>query len=110
MMANSGKVPYHQCFEVLGNELRIGIIRGLRRGPKSVSQLSKELGAEQSRLSHALQALKRCCFVCSERKGKSIVYSLTESFPKRLRTSDIFEALEKHYSEHGCVCWREPAK
>ncbi|MDO8538206.1 MAG: metalloregulator ArsR/SmtB family transcription factor [archaeon] len=90
------KVPYHLCFDTLANELRIGIIRELEAGPKSVSQLSKALNAEQSTVSHSLGVLKTCSFVKAEVKGKERQYSLMEDFKFEGNESSIFKALEEH--------------
>ena len=98
--------PYHLCFEVLGNPLRISIIQLLKVKPRSVSELSEQLGEEQSKISHSLTALKKCQFVESKRDGKQAIYSLRGSFLKVLKGKDIFEALESHYKEHGKECWR----
>ena len=98
--------PYHLCLEVLGNPLRIGIIKQLKEEPKSVGGLSKALGEEQSKVSHSLAALKKCSFVESEKSGKKTIYRLGESLLKKIEGGNLFEALEKHYSEHSCQCWR----
>jgi DNA-binding transcriptional ArsR family regulator len=104
----SGSTPFHLCFEVLGNPLRISIVQLLKAKPRSVSELVEQLGEEQSKVSHSLAALKKCQFVKSQRKGKKAVYSLEESFLKELKGKDIFEALEAHYKSHGKECWRCP--
>ncbi|MFQ5759210.1 MAG: ArsR/SmtB family transcription factor, partial [Candidatus Bathyarchaeia archaeon] len=52
------------------------IINLLRKGPKSVTEISEELGFEQSRVSHNLTCLAFCGFVMSNRNGKNKVYSL----------------------------------
>ena len=44
---------------------------------KSVTELSKELNIEQSKLSHALQELKFCNIVKFKQQGKQRIYSLT---------------------------------
>jgi len=103
---NTASTPYHLCFEVLGNPLRIEIIKLLKEKPKSVGDLAKSLGEEQSKVSHSLAALKRCKFVESKRSGKKAIYSLRQTFLKKLEGKDIFEALESHYKEHGKECWR----
>ncbi len=100
----SVSTPYHLCFEVLGNPLRIKIIQSLRKKPKSVGELVKELGEEQSKISHSLAALKKCKFAKGEREGKKIVYSLKKEFLSKIEKKDIFTALENHYAEHAC--WR----
>ena len=93
---------------MLGNELRVEILEGLREKPKSVRELQKKLGVEQSRLSHSLRALRQCNFVESRTKGKERVYSLTDSFVKEMpKSKNLFEALEKHFKKFGCDCWRK---
>ena len=99
-------MPYHLCLEVLGNPLRINIIKELEREPKSVGELAKSLGKEQSNVSHSLAALKKCSFVESEKQGKKTIYRLSESLLKKIDGKNLFDALEKHYKEHSCECWR----
>lgn len=102
----SVSIPYHRCFEVLGNPLRIKIIKELGKGPKSVGELTEKLGEEQSKISHSLAALRLCNFVGTKRQGKKVVYSLRQTFLKKIQDEDIFAALEKHYVKHGAKCWR----
>ncbi|MBW3012535.1 metalloregulator ArsR/SmtB family transcription factor [Candidatus Woesearchaeota archaeon] len=101
-----GSIPYHLCLEVLGNPLRISIIQLLKAKPRSVSELSGQLGEEQSKVSHSLAALKKCNFVESRREGKKLIYSLKETFLKKIKSENLFEAIEKHYKKQGCQCWR----
>ena len=70
---------YHVFFSKLANPLRIDIVSSLEEKPKSVSELSKELGIEQSKLSHALHELRQCNIVSVEQKGKTRIYSLSKS-------------------------------
>ena len=101
-----GSTPYHLCLEVLGNPLRIEIIKQLRASPKSVGELSKASGEEQSKVSHSLAALRKCNFVSSSRQGKKVIYNLRQTFLKKIKGDNLFEALETHYREHGPECWR----
>jgi len=103
---NCVSVPYHFCLEVLGNPLRIEILKQLKKGPLSVGEIAQQLGEEQSKVSHSLSALKKCNFVESKRDGKKIVYSLKESLLRKIEGQNLFEALEKHYEKHGGKCWR----
>ena len=99
-------MPYHLCLEILGNPLRIGLVKELQKGPKSVGELAKALGEEQSKVSHSLAALKKCNFVESEKQGKKTIYRPSESLLEKIEGKNLFEALEKHYKEHGYKCWR----
>ena len=69
---------YNIFFTNLANPLKIGIILSLRVKEKNVSELVKDLGVEQSKLSHALQSLKSCNIVNMSQKGKERVYSLNK--------------------------------
>ncbi len=86
--------------------MRINIIKELEREPKNVGELAKALGEEQSKVSHSLAALKKCSFVEAEKFGKKTIYRLSESLLKKIEGENLFEALEKHYKEHSCKCWR----
>ena len=82
------KNTYHIFFSKLSNKLRINIISSLKEKSKSVSQLSKELNIEQSKLSHALKELKDCNIVKVEQKGKQRIYSLSRTIIPILRLID----------------------
>lgn len=97
---------YNLCFETLSNELRIKVLQELKKGPKTVLELSEKLNAEQSRLSHSLQVLKLCNFVESEIKGKTRVYSIKSDILKKIEsgTENIFSLIDKHTNEFCKKC------
>lgn len=69
---------YHIFFRNLANPLKIGIITSLKENPSTVSEIVDNLGVEQSKVSHALQALNHCKIVQYEQKGKKRIYSLNK--------------------------------
>ena len=69
---------YHIFFRNLANPLKIKIISSLREKEKSVSEVSRELKIEQSKLSHALTSLKCCNIVKVKQKGKQRIYFLNK--------------------------------
>ena len=71
--------PYHSFFSNLANPLKMRLVLELNRGEKNVSELSKKLKEEQSKVSHALSSMKRCNIVEMKQKGKERVYSLNKS-------------------------------
>lgn len=73
------KSTYHIFFSKLSNLLRIDIISSLEKKPKSVMELSKDIGVEQSKLSHALRELRKCNIVKVNQKGKQRIYSLSKT-------------------------------
>ena len=69
---------YHPFFRNLANPLRVNIILSLREKKKNVTELSHQLKVEQSKISHALAALRECNMVKVERKGKQRIYYLNK--------------------------------
>jgi len=69
---------YHVFFTNLANPLRIKIISSLKEKEKNVTELTKELGVEQSKLSHALKSLRYCNIVDAKQVGKQRIYSLNK--------------------------------
>ena len=89
---------YHVFFSNLSNPLRVSIILCLRESNMCVGELSKSLGVEQSKVSHALTALKGCNIVAVERKGKERIYSL-----KKDTILPMLKLIDRHASTH-CDC------
>ena len=69
-------ISYRLFLKALSNNTRFEIIKLLRKSPKHVSDICKELGFEQSRISHNLRCLIDCGFVNVKWSGKNRVYSL----------------------------------
>ena len=89
---------YNIFFTNLANPLKIGIILSLRESGKSVSEITKELNVEQSKVSHALQSLKSCNIVAMKQNGKSRVYSLNKN-----TIIPMLALIDKHASTY-CNC------
>ncbi len=95
---------YHIFFTNLANPLKIGIILSLRRKERSVSELTKELAVEQSKVSHALGSLKSCNIVNVKQKGKTRIYSLNKE-----TIIPMLELIDKHaiiYCKNKCCVKR----
>ena len=88
---------YKLFFGTLVSELRLKIINLLRKGKKNVSEIKKELGIDQSSISHNLARLKKCGFVDSEVDKKFRYYKLNKKTIKPL-----MEIIDKHMS-HYCI-------
>lgn len=67
---------YNLFFDTFSNKTRMKIVEALMSGSKSVTQICKFIGEEQSKVSHSLKKLMECNFLDVERKGKKKVYSL----------------------------------
>ena len=68
----------------------------LRTGPKCVSDISEDLGFEQSRVSHNLKCLCNCGFVEVKRKGKKRIYWINKE-----TIVPLFETIDKHIAKYG---------
>src|ERR1700759_743184 len=62
--------------QALAAPSRLMILSRLRGGPMSVTELVAAVGLEQSSVSHQLRLLRTLGLVDSERRGRSILYSL----------------------------------
>ena len=95
--------PYALLFQALSNQTRMQLLLALReREAMNVTQLSQELGLEQTSVSHNLRCLSFCGLVSVERRGKSRIYSLNkETVPPIL---DIAENHLRKYAENLLSC------
>ena len=69
---------YNVFFSNLANPLKVDIISCLQEKGKNVTDISKELKVEQSKVSHALSSLKSCNIVDVKQEGKQRIYSLNK--------------------------------
>ena len=76
MLRTSDLSALSLLFQALSNEYRLKILNVLRNGPKSVGDISKAVGLEQTVVSHNLKCLSFCGLVMNERLGKMRIYTL----------------------------------
>ena len=73
--------------KAIGNPLRIGIIDALRKNQElTVKELTRQLEAEQSLVSHNLLNMKLKGILDSRREGKNIYY--------RLKLKEVLKVIE----------------
>ncbi len=93
-------LTYIGFFKTLCNETRMSIVLCLKENSKNVSQITKELRMEQSRVSHNLQCLERNGFVTMEKEGKQRIYSLNKD-----TIDPILNDVKKHLRKYKtCTC------
>ena len=88
---------YKIFFGTLVSESRLRIINLLREGKKNVSEIIKELNANQANISHDLARLKKCGFVKVETAKNFRYYSLNEKTIKPLMS-----IIDKHMATY-CI-------
>jgi DNA-binding transcriptional ArsR family regulator len=72
------KIPYKLFFGTLGNDIRLKILHALVKKPKNVTQLTNELGFDQTTVSKNLKRLATCQFITNKKVGKNSIYSLNK--------------------------------
>lgn len=95
---------YHIFFTNLANPLRIRIIQSLREKEKNVTDLSRDLKVEQSKISHALSSLRCCNIVKVKQKGKQRIYYLNKD-----TIVPMLKLIDKHaktFCKGVCSCER----
>lgn len=93
---------YKLFFHALNNEGRLAIVQLLKNGSKSVKEISKELGIEQSLVSHNLRCLTDCGFVNTKKEGNFRIYSIENE-----TVIPILNSIDKHiekFEEHLKTC------
>jgi len=86
--------------EVLGNKLRTEIICLLQEKPRTVFELCKELGREQSLISHSLKQMRECSFVDFRKEGKTSIYYIKSDIFTKKRNKPLFELFEEHAKQY----------
>ena len=94
---------YNVFFSHLANKFKNDIIVALREKEMNVTELSNELNAEQSKLSHALVALRLCKVVNVRQDKKERFYSLNDQ-----TIIPMLKLIDNHATVHcsvtGCTC------
>ncbi len=85
----------YRFFTNLANPTRLSAIEQLMQKPMSVNELAKNLGQEQSMVSHNLKPLLECNLIIIKRQGKKHIYSVNEETIR-----PIFEAIENHAQKY----------
>ncbi len=89
----------HIFFETLATKLKVDIILKLREKPLNVSELSRQLHQERSKVSHALSSLHDCGFVAAAKKGRERIYSLNKK-----TIAPLLKLVERHVKDYCRIC------
>ena len=73
-----------EFFKVLGDKTRLRILVELLSGSLCVMHISERVGMSQSATSHQLAILRRADLVRVTRKGKTLVYSISDEHVRLL--------------------------
>ncbi len=91
-------------FRVLGDPTRLRILEALLERERTVSELVDLVGAPQSRVSNHLACLKWCRVAESERRGRNVVYRVTDPRVRGLLRNA--RELSAEHCDHLASCRR----
>ncbi len=81
-------------FKTLSDPTRIKIIYALKNKERSVSEIVELVGITQSAVSHQLRVLRNVNLVNYVKKGKEVIYSLSDE-----HVYNIFDQAVEHVKE-----------
>ncbi|WP_431682985.1 ArsR/SmtB family transcription factor [Kitasatospora sp. KL5] len=85
-----GATDVAATLQALATPSRLRILARLNEGPCAVGDLAEAVGMEASACSHQLRLLRNLGLVATERRGRSIVYSLYDHHVAELLDQALF--------------------
>ncbi|MBI4259436.1 MAG: winged helix-turn-helix transcriptional regulator [Actinobacteria bacterium] len=102
--AECGPEALARYFRVLGDPTRLRIVELLLVGERTVSELVDLIGAPQGRISNHLACLKWCRVAEGERRGRTVVYRLSD--PRLGELLGLSRSLAAEHCDHLASCQR----
>ena len=81
--------------KALAAPVRLAVVLELRQGPRCVHELVEAVGAPQPLVSQHLRVLRGAGLVTSERRGREIAYSLTDTHVAHIASDAVQHAQEE---------------
>lgn len=94
-------------FQGLSDPTRIAILELLLTGERNVSEIVRELGGSQSRISNHLACLRWCGFVETRREGLFVYYSVSD--PRIREILRLGQEVAREHEDALLSCVRLPA-
>jgi DNA-binding transcriptional ArsR family regulator len=76
MASSSDASVCAERLQLLADPTRLAVVRRLLSGPRTVGEMQRALGVEQSLLSHHLRVLRDAGLVAGDRQGRAVRYRL----------------------------------
>ena len=86
-------------FKMMGDETRLRILTALHEAPLCVTHICARVEMSQSAVSHQLALLRRADLVRVTRKGKQVVYSLSDEHVRLMLDMVELHVGEEHNHE-----------
>ncbi len=83
-------------FKIMGDPTRLRILVELLQGSLCVMHISERVGMSQSATSHQLSILRKADLVRVTRKGKSLIYSISDEHVRLMLDMALLHVNEEH--------------
>jgi ArsR family transcriptional regulator len=89
---NKSELKLIKVFKMISDESKFKIISALKNGEKCVCVIYKELGLDQTLVSHHLSALKKAGLINGRKSGRWVYYSINREAFKEIENlyGDLF--------------------
>ena len=89
-------------FRGLGDPTRLRIVQLLLDGERTVSEIVRELGGLQGRISSHLMCLRWCGYVSTRREGRWVYYSVTDARVREILR--LAQSMRRDHAESLAAC------
>lgn len=83
-----------ETFRLLGEPNRLRLVAACLDRPRTVTELTREIGVSQSLVSHHLRLLRAARLLRQTRSGKNVLYDLPDCHVAAMLTNMIEHVLE----------------
>ena len=89
-----------ELFRLLGEPNRLRLVAACLDGPRSVGELTEELGVSQSLVSQHLRLLRAGRLLSQSRQGRNVFYAIPDSHVHVMLTNMMDHVLEPEDHNH----------
>ena len=93
-------VQLAELFRLLGEPNRLRLVAACLDGPKSVGELTEEVGVSQSLVSQHLRLLRAGRMLKQSRQGRNVFYALPDCHVRTMLTNMMDHVLEPEDHHH----------
>lgn len=90
-----------EMFRLLGEPNRLRLVAACLHRPRSVGELTEEIGVSQSLVSHHLRLLRAARLLRQTRSGRNVLYDLPDCHVSAMLTNMIEHVSEPDHDHPG---------
>ena len=87
-----------ETFRLLGEPNRLRLVAACLDGPRTVGELTGDVGVSQSLVSHHLRLLRAARLLRQRRQGKNVLYGLPDCHVRTMLTNMMDHILEPDHN------------